>query len=67
MRNTCQAADPILEGPTLRILDRIIQEERLQIAWAKEWLEKQVENDSTAREQAEQWRRRYYPSFGQPD
>jgi hypothetical protein len=53
-----QAADPILEGPTLRIFDRIIHEERLQIAWAKEWLEQQVENDSSAREEAEQWRRR---------
>jgi hypothetical protein len=53
-----QAADPILEGPTLRILDRIIREERLQIAWAKECLEKQVEDDSSAREQAQQWHRR---------
>ncbi len=52
------AADPILEGPTLRILAQIVREERLQIAWGEEWLAKQVENDLQAREQAEQWRRR---------
>jgi hypothetical protein len=52
------AADPILEGPTLRILAQIVREERLQIAWGKEWLTKQVENDWSARDQAEQWRLR---------
>jgi hypothetical protein len=59
-----QAADPILEGPTVRILRRIIEEERLQIVWAKEWLEKQGEIDSAAREEAEQWRRRIAQSLG---
>jgi len=51
-----QSADPILEGPTLRILEGIIREESLQISLGKKWLEQQVERDANAREKAEQWR-----------
>jgi hypothetical protein len=51
-----RTADPILEGPTLRLLERIIREERLQINWATESLKKQIESEPGTREEAELWR-----------
>ncbi len=50
-----QEADPILEGPTVRILTDIIREKRLQIASGQEWLKEQVKNDVEARDHADRW------------
>jgi len=49
-------ADPILEGPTIRLLERVIQEERRQIIWGQTCLRQRVEAAPEQQEEVEQWR-----------
>jgi hypothetical protein len=51
-----QNGDPILEGPTIRLLEQIVREERKQIAWGQECLHKLSEKQPSFQEEAEHWR-----------
>jgi hypothetical protein len=53
-----RSGDPILEGPTLRLLEQIMAEERHHIAWGLASLDALVEADPAARDEAEWWRAR---------
>jgi len=50
--------DPIMEGPTLRLLEQIMVDERRHIAWGQAFLDALVATDLTAQREAEEWRAR---------
>jgi hypothetical protein len=50
-----QDADAILEGPTIRLLEQVMLDERRQVAWGQDILATQVMIDPVARDEVERW------------